>query len=88
MPHIWAGIDIGKTHHHCVVIDDQGQRLFSRRVANDETELLDLLAHVLAVHRASAIYRGEGKTDALDAFVIADQARDHRGPAHPHHPPH
>ncbi|GGV55350.1 hypothetical protein GCM10010245_87700 [Streptomyces spectabilis] len=32
----------------------------------------------LAVHRASATYRGEGKTDARDAFVIADQARIRR----------
>lgn len=115
MPHIWAGIDIGKTHHHCVAINDQGQRLLSRRVSNDETELLDLFADVLAlnsdalwavdlnhggaalvigllldhgqpityltglaVHRASATYRGEGKTDARDAFVIADQARVRR----------
>ncbi|GFG79762.1 hypothetical protein MPRG_30380 [Mycobacterium paragordonae] len=29
----------------------------------------------LAIHRASASYRSEGKTDARDAFVIADQAR-------------
>ncbi|MFF4143547.1 IS110 family transposase, partial [Streptomyces sp. NPDC001698] len=32
----------------------------------------------LAVHRASGTYRGEGKTDAKDAFVIADQARMRR----------
>lgn len=29
----------------------------------------------LAVHQASAGYRGRGKTDAKDAFAIADQAR-------------
>lgn len=29
----------------------------------------------LAVHQASAGYRGQGRTDAKDAFVIADQAR-------------
>jgi hypothetical protein len=29
----------------------------------------------LAVHRASAGYRGQGKTDAKDAHVIADQTR-------------
>ena len=29
----------------------------------------------LAVHQASTAYRGQGKTDARDAFVIADQAR-------------
>ncbi|MFD9421036.1 IS110 family transposase [Streptomyces goshikiensis] len=115
VPEIWAGVDIGKTHHHCVVINTQGERLLSRRVQNDETELLELIADVLAisnevlwavdlnhggaalligllvshgqpvayltglaVHRASGTYRGEGKTDAKDAFVIADQARVRR----------
>jgi transposase len=112
---IWAGTDAGRTHHHCVVIDDTGKRLLSRRVANDETELLKLLADVLAlgdevtwgidladggaallidlllnhgqhtlyipgraVSRASEGYRGEGKTDAKDAAIIADQARIRR----------
>lgn len=32
----------------------------------------------LMMHRASAGYRGEGKTDARDAFIIADQARIRR----------
>ena len=32
----WAGVDVGKEHHHCVVIDAEGRRLLSRRVANDE----------------------------------------------------
>ncbi|MFF3245894.1 IS110 family transposase [Streptomyces sp. NPDC002870] len=115
MAEIWAGIDAGKTHHHCVAIDETGSRLLSRRVANDEPELLQLLADVLslgeevtwgidladggaalviamllnhgqqvmyisgrAIHRASEGYRGEGKTDAKDAGVIADQARIRR----------
>ncbi|UTP28414.1 IS110 family transposase [Streptomyces rapamycinicus] len=115
VPEIWAGVDIGKTHHHAVVINAEGKRLLSRRVQNDETELLALIGDVLeisrdvlwavdlnhggaalligllishgqpvayltglAVHRASATYRGEGKTDAKDAFVIADQARVRR----------
>jgi transposase len=112
--HLWAGIDAGKAHHHCVVIDADGNRLLSRRVPNDEPALLQLLAGVLeladgdevvwatdlnhggpalliallvghgqdilyipgrTVHHASKIYRGEGKTDAKDAAVIADQAR-------------
>ncbi|MFF4398880.1 IS110 family transposase [Streptomyces sp. NPDC001480] len=115
MAAIWAGIDAGKTHHHCVAIDDSGRRLLSRRIANDEPELLQLLADVLAlgdnvtwgvdladggaalaitillnhdqpvhyisgraIHRASETYRGEGKTDAKDAAVIADQVRVRR----------
>ncbi|WP_436801439.1 IS110 family transposase [Streptomyces griseorubiginosus] len=112
MPEIWAGVDIGKEHHHCVVIDAQGERLLSRRVLNDESALLELIGDVLAisedalwavdinhggaalliglllghdqpmvyltglaVHQASIAYRGQSKTDAKDAFVIADQAR-------------
>jgi len=47
---IWAGADIGKTHHHCVVLDAEGNRLLSRRVLNDEPELLALLADVLALN--------------------------------------
>ena len=112
--HLWAGIDAGKAHHHCFVIDGDGNRLLSQRVPNDEPALLQLLASVLeiaagdpvvwatdlnhggsalliallvghdqdilyipgrTVHHASKIYRGEGKTDAKDAAVIADQAR-------------
>lgn len=45
----WAGIDAGKTDHHCVVIDESGRRLRSRPVANDEPELLQLIAEVLAL---------------------------------------
>jgi transposase len=112
----WAGIDIGKGHHHVVVIDGDGTRLLSRRVANDEAELLELITGVLEVaeevtwavdistggaalllalliahgqqvlyisstmvSRAAGGYRGQGKTDARDAAVIADQARMRRG---------
>lgn len=49
MTAIWAGVDAGKIDHHCVVIDDIGKRLLSRRVADDETELLQLLRDVLAL---------------------------------------
>ncbi|NUU33104.1 IS110 family transposase [Arthrobacter sp. C9C5] len=114
---LWAGIDAGKAHHHCVVIDAAGNRLLSQRVPNDEPALLELIANVLKlgdgdeviwatdlnhggpalliailvahgqnllyipgriVHHASKLYRGEGKTDAKDAAVIADQARMRR----------
>ncbi|MBT2384957.1 IS110 family transposase [Streptomyces sp. ISL-11] len=117
VPELWAGTDAGKAEHHCVVIDADGKRKLSRRVANDETALLNLIGDVLAlseggpvtwaidlnaggaalmialltdngqqvlyipgrtVHHAAGSYRGEGKTDAKDAFVIADQARMRR----------
>ena len=114
MTAVWAGIDSGKRAHHCVVIDATGRLLLSRRVVNDESALLELIAAVLAVadgdlavwatdlnaggaalliallaqrgqrllyipgrivHHAAATYRGDGKTDAKDARIIADQAR-------------
>ena len=114
---LWAGVDAGKSEHHCVLIDADGKRLLSRRVANDETVLQELITDVVAladggevtwaidlngggaallitllidaeqrllyipgrtVHHASGSYRGDGKTDAKDAAVIADQARMRR----------
>jgi len=114
MSKVWAGVDAGKAHHHCVVIDEQGRRLLSRKVANDEPELEALIGDVTALGevtwaadmpgggaalligllaaagqpllylpghtlaRAAEGYRGEGKTDARDAAIIADQARMRR----------
>jgi transposase len=46
---VWAGVDIGKTHHHAVVIDGAGKRLLSRRVANDEAALTALFTEVTAL---------------------------------------
>ncbi|KOT89992.1 hypothetical protein ADK86_27315 [Streptomyces sp. NRRL F-5755] len=46
---IWAGGDIGKEHHHCVVLDTRGERRLSRRVGNDEPELLELIREVLVL---------------------------------------
>ncbi|MFE7034343.1 transposase [Streptomyces sp. NPDC057621] len=46
---IWAGIDIGKEHHHCVALDNLGERKMPRRVGNDDPELLELIRDVLAL---------------------------------------
>ncbi|MCX5233035.1 transposase [Streptomyces sp. NBC_00233] len=51
VPEIWARGDLGKEHHHCVVIDARGKRLLSRRILKDETELLQLVADVLEARR-------------------------------------
>jgi transposase len=114
---LWAGIDAGKSEHHCVVVDVDGKRVLSRRVANDEatlgelinavttladggdltwaidlagggaalliTLLLDASQRLLyipgrSVYYASGSYRGEAKSDAKDAAIIADQARMRR----------
>lgn len=46
---LWAGVDAGKSDHYCVVIDADGQRLLSQRVANDEAVLVELIDEVMAL---------------------------------------
>ena len=40
----WAGIDIGKTHHWVCVVDADGAMLLSAKLANDEEEIVALIA--------------------------------------------
>lgn len=112
---IWAGIDAGKAHHWLVVVDGTGATVWSKKIHNDETEILTALGEILdladevhwavdiagtasalllallaahgqqaayvpgrTVNRMSGAYRGEAKTDARDAYVIADTARIRR----------
>ena len=115
--HLWAGIDIGKSEHHIVVIDTDGRRLLSHRLRNDEHALRETMTTVIgladggevswavdvnhggaallitllrthdqqifylpgrAMYHAAASYRGDAKTDARDAAIIADQLRMRR----------
>lgn len=115
MQRLWAGLDIGRSYHHVAVIDGEGSRVLSQRVANDEPALREMIGRVvdlagevswaidvrssetallltllfehgqpvvyvpgMAVNRAARAYRGAGKTDAKDAYIIADQARMRR----------
>lgn len=49
MERAWAGVDIGREHHHVVVVDIDGERLLSRRVANDEAALLEVIGQVMGL---------------------------------------
>ena len=49
MDRAWAGVDIGKGHHHVVALDADGRRLFSQRVANDERALAVAIGKVSAL---------------------------------------
>lgn len=108
----WVGVDVGKEFHWAHVLDASGRQLLSRKVENDEADILELIDQALSsaeevvwavdqpggsaalllgllwernqrvlyvpglsVDRARDAYRGESKTDARDAHVIADQAR-------------
>ncbi|MFI6173898.1 IS110 family transposase [Nocardia sp. NPDC051052] len=116
MRKLWAGVDVGKEFHWAWVVDAEGTRVLARRVENDESDVLALIAEIIglgadeiswavdlttvesallltilfergqrvcylpgrAVNQAAAGYRSEGKTDAKDARIIADQARMRR----------
>jgi len=115
VPRGWAGVDVGKGHHWVCLNDEAGATLWSSKVVNDESAILQAIAAVLGraeqvlwavditgtaaglllallgahgqqvryvpgrtVNRMSGAYRGEAKTDARDAYVIAETVR-HRG---------
>src|SRR5215213_4453306 len=46
---VWVGIDAGKALHWAHVLDASGQQILSRRVENDEVDLLKLIDEVLAL---------------------------------------
>ncbi|MFI6561139.1 transposase [Streptomyces sp. NPDC050534] len=69
MPALWAGTDAGKAEHHCSVIDTEGATMLSRRVPNNEPELLELLGDVLAL--GDEVTWGIDLADGGAALVIA-----------------
>ena len=40
----WVGIDVGKTHHWACMVDVEGKKLLSIKVANDEADIVALIA--------------------------------------------
>jgi transposase len=40
---VWIGLDVGKEDHFADVLDDEGESLFARSVANDEADLVALI---------------------------------------------
>jgi transposase len=56
-PRVWAGIDVGKEVHWAHVLDASGAQLLSRKVENDEADLLGLIDEVLNLaERGQAVW--------------------------------
>ncbi|WP_433465607.1 IS110 family transposase [Spirillospora sp. CA-128828] len=109
---VWVGVDAGKVHHWAAAVDETGAQVWSKKIANDESAILDAIGEAFAlaetvgwavdiagtssalllallaahgaepvyvpgrtVHRMSGAYTGEAKTDARDAYVIAETSR-------------
>ena len=75
---LWAGVDAGKSDHHCVVIDVDGNRLLSQRVPNDEAVLLELIGTVTALADGAEVtwavdLNGGGAALLITLLVNAEQ---------------
>src|SRR4051812_20503419 len=70
--HAWAGIDAGQSHHHVVVLDRDGTRLLSRRVANTEPELIALIDSIItaAEELAWALDLADGPAALLITLLL------------------
>ncbi|MTD56496.1 IS110 family transposase [Amycolatopsis sp. RM579] len=73
----WVGIDVGKATHHACVMDPAGTVVFSQKLANDQAAIEQQVVYVpgRVVNRMTGVFRGEAKSDAKDARVIAETAR-------------
>jgi len=45
----WVGVDVGKAHHWVCALGTDGRQLLSAKVANDETEILEVIATIGAL---------------------------------------
>jgi len=70
---VWVGIDIGKTHHWACVLDANGKTLLSMRIANDEAEIVSLVAKVCGL--ASQLVWAVDIIGAPSALVLGLLAR-------------
>jgi transposase len=66
---LWVGIDAGKGHHWAVGVDHEGHPVLSRKVVNDEAEILDLLTAVREV--ADEVVWAVDLTSAAAALLLA-----------------
>ena len=44
----WVGVDVGKEFHWAQVLDASGRQLLSRKVENDEADILELIDEALS----------------------------------------
>ncbi len=85
---VFCGLDVGKEAHHACAVDPGGRRLFDAALPQDEATIGALPIAVaramglgvaylpgLAMRRIADLHPGSAKTDARDAYVIADAAR-------------
>jgi len=78
MDRAWAGIDAGKEFHWAHVLDASGKQLLSRKVENDEAELVALIEEVfsLAQDIVWAVDQPGGSAALLLALLCGSESRE------------
>jgi transposase len=66
---LWVGIDAGKGHHWAVAVDSEGHPVLSRKVVNDEAQILELLTAVREM--ADEVIWAVDLTSAAAALLLA-----------------
>jgi transposase len=66
---LWVGIDAGKGHHWAVAVDGEGHPVLSRKVVNDEAQILELLTAVREM--ADEVTWAVDLTSAAAALLLA-----------------
>ncbi|WP_436971227.1 IS110 family transposase [Micromonospora chersina] len=46
MGSLWAGVDVGKTHHHVCVVDDDGTVVMSEKIPNDQQAISSVVGRL------------------------------------------
>jgi transposase len=73
---VWVGIDIGKHVHHAAAVDADGRLMWSRRVANDQAAIAELIGQATASAAGvcwAVDSTGGSATLLLALLVAADQ---------------
>lgn len=68
---VWIGLDVGKEEHFADVLDDEGDSLFARSVANDEAQIEALLERAAARGTPGLVIDQPGSIAQLAIAVAA-----------------
>ena len=69
VPQGWAGVDVGKGHHWVCLIDESGKTLWSGKVINDETAILEVIGQVRS--RAEQVTWAVDVTGTMSGLLLA-----------------
>lgn len=70
---VWIGLDVGKEEHFADVLDDAGESLFSRSIANDEVVVETLLEQAAEHGTAGLVIDQPGSIAQLAIAIAARQ---------------